>query len=106
MGTAGQRCTTLRRLFVHTSVYERLVGQLQGVYESAEVGDPRLPETLIGPLIDERAYGEMHESLEQAHKEGGTVSGGERVDVAQWPQAYYCHPALLEMPGQTAVVQR
>src|ERR1700686_1333158 len=55
MGTAGQRCTTLRRLFVHEAVYDGLVPRLSGIYASAKVGDPRAPATLVGPLIDARA---------------------------------------------------
>lgn len=105
MGTAGQRCTTLRRLFVHESVYERLVGQLQGVYESAEVGDPRDKKTLVGPLIDRQAFDLMQSSLAKAREDRGEVSGGDRVHQDQHPQACYCRPAIAEMPRQTDVVR-
>lgn len=106
MGTAGQRCTTLRRLFIHESIYERLVGQLQGVYESTEVGDPRTETTLVGPLIDQRAFQSMGESLQQARDQGGEISGGERLLADQYPDAFYCRPALVEIREQTEVVRR
>src|SRR6202011_314520 len=56
MGTAGQRCTTLRRLIVHESIYDKLIPQLKKVYASVSIGDPREPGTLVGPLIDKRSY--------------------------------------------------
>src|SRR5262245_29876646 len=79
MGTAGQRCTTLRRLFVHESVYDKLVPRLKAAYASVPIGDPRDSGTLVGPLIDEAAFGRMQRALEAAKAAGGAVSGGERV---------------------------
>src|SRR5439155_20509371 len=72
MGTAGQRCTTLRRLFVHDSIYDQLIPQLKKVYGSVNIGDPREPNTLVGPLIDERAFHAMHKALEEARSAGAT----------------------------------
>ena len=63
MGTAGQRCTTLRRLIVHESVYDQLVPRLRQVYDSVSIGDPREPNTLVGPLIDSRAFDAMQSAL-------------------------------------------
>jgi aldehyde dehydrogenase (NAD+) len=102
-GTAGQRCTTLRRLFVHDSVYPRLIPGLKKVYASLPVGDPLKEGTLIGPLIDGAAFDAMQAALEQARKEGGKVHGGERVPM---PGGHYVRPALVEMPVQTAVMHR
>ncbi len=79
MGTAGQRCTTLRRLFVHEDVYGRLTPRLLQVYASARVGDPRQAGTLVGPLIDRRAFETMQRALEEARAMGGVVHGGERI---------------------------
>jgi aldehyde dehydrogenase (NAD+) len=104
MGTAGQRCTTLRRLIVHKSIYEQLVPRLKKVYESVTIGDPRDSDTLVGPLIDGRAFEAMQKSLADAKAAGGKVSGGERVDVAQHSNAFYVRPALVEMPRQTGPV--
>jgi aldehyde dehydrogenase (NAD+) len=79
MGAAGQRCTTLRRLFVHDNVYERLVPRLSQIYASVKVGDPREAETLVGPLIDRRAFESMQRVLEEAREAGGILHGGERI---------------------------
>ena len=102
-GTAGQRCTTLRRLFVHDSVYPKLIAGLKKVYASLPVGDPLKEGTLIGPLIDGAAFDAMQAALEQARREGGKVHGGERVRM---PGGHYVRPALVEMPVQTAVMHR
>ncbi len=106
MGTAGQRCTTLRRALVHESVYGSLVARLKRVYGSVTVGDPRDPSTLVGPLIDGKAFDAMQKSLNEARDAGGHVTGGERVDVGSDAAAFYVNPALVEMPHQTATVKR
>ncbi len=105
VGTAGQRCTTLRRLFVHTGIYDALMPQLSKAYAQVRVGSPLLPDTLIGPLIDKAAYTAMQTALEQAKAAGGKVQGGARQLVAQQPEAYYVQPALVEMPAQSEVMQ-
>ncbi len=104
MGTAGQRCTTLRRLFVHDSVYDVLIPRLKAAYASVRVGDPREDGVLVGPLIDAASHAAMERALSDARAEGGAVHGGERVIVAG--QGVYVRPALVEMPAQTAVVLR
>jgi aldehyde dehydrogenase (NAD+) len=114
MGTAGQRCTTLRRLIVHESVYDTLVPQLKKVYASVVVGDPREPSTLVGPLIDERSYNAMQKSLTEAKTSGATITGGERVpakentkdSAKETPEAFYIRPALVEIAAQNDVVKR
>jgi aldehyde dehydrogenase (NAD+) len=101
IGTAGQRCTTLRRLFVHESVYDGFIPRLQRVYETAAVGDPRLAGTLVGPLIDRAAFEGMERALEEAVEAGGSVHGGGRLaDGPGGPEAFYMEPALVEMPAQ------
>jgi aldehyde dehydrogenase (NAD+) len=104
MGTAGQRCTTLRRLFVHDNIYGRLVPRLSRIYASVKVGDPREPGTLVGPLIDRGAYEGMRRALEEAREAGGNVHGGERIQGIGGENAYYVRPALCEMPEQTGAV--
>ena len=106
MGTAGQRCTTLRRLIVHESVADRLLERLKSVYASVPIGDPRDSGTLVGPLIDSRSYDGMQESLAQAAKEGGIVSGGQRVIIESLRNGFYVRPALVEMPKQSDTVRR
>jgi aldehyde dehydrogenase (NAD+) len=104
MGTAGQRCTSLRRLIVHESLVEALMARLAGAYASVRIGDPRDPGTLVGPLIDEAAYQAMAGALEEARAQGGEVTGGERVDGPG--VGVYVRPALVRMPRQSAVVRR
>ena len=105
-GTAGQRCTTLRRLFVHEGVYPKLVPSLKKIYASLPVGNPLVEGTLVGPLIDPAAFEAMGNALEQARHEGGTIHGGERVTVPGCEGGHYVRPALVEMPGQTAIMHR
>jgi aldehyde dehydrogenase (NAD+) len=110
MGTAGQRCTTLRRLIVHDSIYDQLVPQLKKVYTSVNIGDPREPETLVGPLIDERAFHAMHKALEEARAAGAAITGGHRIGTensvaTENPDAFYVRPALVEIPQQTDTVK-
>jgi aldehyde dehydrogenase (NAD+) len=97
VGTAGQRCTTLRRLFVHGEIYERLVPRLKQIWAGIAVGNPLEEGTLVGPLIDEAAAEAMQRALEQARAEGGLVTGGERLD------GLYVRPALAEMAAQTRI---
>ncbi|MCB1537406.1 MAG: aldehyde dehydrogenase family protein [Rhodospirillales bacterium] len=103
VGTAGQRCTSLRRLIVHEDVYERLIPALKKAYTAVRVGNPFDAATLVGPLIDGDAYAAMRDALKQAEVEGGTIiTGGAPVPVAG--QGHYVTPALVEMPQQSAIV--
>jgi aldehyde dehydrogenase (NAD+) len=104
VGTAGQRCTTTRRLIVHESVRAELMQRLKRAYASVRIGDPLETGTLLGPLIDGAAYDAMQRALERARAEGGSVAGGERVLAERWPEAFYVTPALVEMPAQTDIV--
>ncbi|TWB10559.1 aldehyde dehydrogenase (NAD+) [Rhizobium sp. ERR 1071] len=105
MGTAGQRCTTLRRLFVHESVYDQLVPRLQKAYGSVTIGNPLEAGTLVGPLIDKQAFDRMQAALEAAKAAGGKVTGGERIESGS-ADAFYVRPALVEMPEQTGPVEQ
>ena len=102
VGTAGQRCTSLRRLIVHESIADDLIARLKKAYSSLPVGDPRKDGTLVGPLIDMASRERMQKSLERAKADGGTVHGGASVDTGLG--GAYVAPALVEMPGQTEVV--
>jgi len=105
MGTAGQRCTTLRRLIVHDEIYDTLIPQLRRVYNSVVIGDPRSPNTLVGPLIDRRSFDAMQQSLIEARTSATTITGGERIPTDD-PDAFYVRPALVEIPTQTDTVKR
>ena len=102
VGTAGQRCTTLRRLFGHDAIYDTLVPRLTKIYAGLQIGNPLEKTTLIGPLIDQAAYDAMHTALAGAQAEQGKVFGGERVTVEGCEDGYYVRPSLVEMPTQTA----
>jgi aldehyde dehydrogenase (NAD+) len=106
MGTAGQRCTTLRRLIVHEDVYDDFLDRMKAVWDSVAIGDPRDAGTLVGPLIDRAAFEKMQEALAEAKRDGGLVTGGDRMEVAAHPDAYYARPAIVEMPSQTNLMQR
>ncbi|OSC43298.1 aldehyde dehydrogenase family protein [Mycobacterium decipiens] len=101
-GTAGQRCTSLRRLIVHRSVADNVVTRVVAAYRQLAIGDPSAPDTLVGPLIHETAYRDMVGALEQALADGGEVIGGDRRQGP--PGAYYVTPAVVRMPSQTAIV--
>ncbi len=105
-GTAGQRCTTLRRLIVHESIAPVLLPRVAAALASLRVGHPLDEATLVGPLIDEVALDAHRVALAQAQAEGGRVDGGETVAVPGCPDGCYVRPALVEMPAQTALVAR
>ncbi len=105
-GTAGQRCTSLRRLIVHESLVDTVVDRVAGVYRGLPVGDPFADAVLVGPLINAKSYEAMTAALAQAEAAGGeVVAGGERVDQGH-PDAYYVRPAIVRMPEQADIVHR
>jgi aldehyde dehydrogenase (NAD+) len=104
VGTAGQRCTSLRRLFVHSSIYQDVVDRIERIYASVKVGDPLAADTLVGPLVDQHSFEAMQSALVQAKAEGGVVTGGERVQVGDNGNAFYVRPALVRMPRQSDIV--
>ncbi len=103
VGTAGQRCTTLRRLIIHSSQKEQVLERLKASYSSISIGSP-LEDNLIGPLIDKESFDAMQSALERAKAAGGRVFGGERVLAEEYPDAYYVKPAIVEMDEQHEVV--
>jgi aldehyde dehydrogenase (NAD+) len=105
-GTAGQRCTTLRRLIVHRSVADELLDRVASAYGSLPIGDPLVDGTLVGPLITTTAHDRMQSALAEAERDSGkVVAGGERVLADVAPDAAYVRPALVTMPRQTDIVR-
>lgn len=105
-GTAGQRCTTNRRLLVHESIADEVVGRIATAYRSLQVGDPSTEGVLVGPLINAAAAEQMAAALDRARADGGEVIvGGDSVDVAGCSGGVYVHPAVVRMPEQTAIVE-
>jgi aldehyde dehydrogenase (NAD+) len=104
VGTAGQRCTSLRRLIVHADIYDALIPRLIKAYEGLPIGDPLKEGSLVGPLIDDLALKAMTEALAQAEVEGGKVHGGGQALIDSHSAAAYAHPAIVEMPAQSAIM--
>jgi aldehyde dehydrogenase (NAD+) len=101
-GTSGQRCTSLRRLFVHDAIYDGFVGSLKSASGSMAIGDPLDSNNLAGPLIDEHAYDGMQSALYEAKALGGTVTGGDHIAM----DGVYVRPALVEMPDHVGPALR
>ena len=100
VGTAGQRCTSLRRLFLHSSIAETFVGRLAKAYASITIGDPLEETTLMGPLVNERAVKDHFAALETIRQQGGTiVHGGSAVDR----QGYYVEPTIVKLAEQIPI---
>ena len=105
-GTAGQRCTTLRRLIVHRSRHAEVVQRLANAFTSLPIGNPLAADTLVGPLITVAAFERMRAALVTAQHDGGTlVVGGERLLATEAPDAAYTRPAIVTMPEQTDIVR-
>ena len=105
-GTAGQRCTSLRRLIVHRSRMDEVTARLSAAYASLPVGSPLAKGTLVGPLISMASHDRMMAALAAAQADGGTVLvGGSRELADQAPDAAYVRPAIVAMPGQTEIVR-
>lgn len=104
-GTAGQRCTSLRRVIVHSSIADELVERISRAYESLPVGSPLDSETLVGPLIDGSAFSGFQKALDAAISDGGVIrAGGQRVDIFG-EDAFYAQPTVITMPAQTGIVR-
>ncbi len=106
VGTAGQRCTSLRRLIAHENIHDDLVQKIAQTYATLPVGSPMEPQTLVGPLIDQQALNAMQSALKEAKAQGGKVHGGEVLTKNVPEGGAYVRPAIVEMPGQTAIVEQ
>jgi aldehyde dehydrogenase (NAD+) len=103
VGTAGQRCTTIRRLIVHESISARVTAKLVQAYRQVPIGDPLEPGVLMGPLIDAAAVESFKASLEEAKKEGGQVLCGGR---ALKRPGFFVEPTIVRAMNRWPVVQR
>jgi len=106
LGTAGQRCTSTRRVYAHASVFDELKRRLVKIYETAAIGDPLDDKTLVGPLIDTDAVENVQRALREVAAQGGTVlCGGEPLSGAGYESGCYMLPALAEIAPDAAIVQ-
>src|SRR5688500_1849162 len=106
-GTAGQRCTTMRRVIAHIDVIDELTDRVAAAYRRLPIGSPIAEGTLVGPLIHDAAHKAMQDALGAARQQGGhVVVGGERRLADEAPDAYYVEPAIVRMPEQTDIVRQ
>jgi aldehyde dehydrogenase (NAD+) len=106
VGTAGQRCTTTRRIIVHESIKARLVERLVAAYRGISIGDPRDPKTLMGPLVTRDAVADMQQAIQRIKSEGGQIAyGGEPLSGAEHPGAHYVQPCIALVKNDYKIVQ-
>ncbi|MCH8488198.1 MAG: aldehyde dehydrogenase family protein [Candidatus Cyclonatronum sp.] len=107
VGTAGQRCTSTRRIIIQENVYDQVKERLLEIYRMIRIGSPLEPDTLVGPLIDKDAVDAMQRALAQVKEEGGTVLfGGEVLEGDGYENGLYVRPAVCEVKNEYEVVQR
>jgi aldehyde dehydrogenase (NAD+) len=105
VGTAGQRCTTTRRIIAHESIREKLVRRLVQAYKQVSIGNPTKADTLMGPLINRRAVEDMQKALEQVRSQGGTILyGGEILTGTKYPGGCYVRPCIVSARHNTKIV--
>ena len=106
VGTAGQRCTSTRRIIVHESVREEFVERLTRAYEGVPVGNPLEPETLMGPLVNVGAVEDLQGAISRVRKEGGKILyGGEPLEGPEYPGGHYVTPCIASAKNSFAIVQ-
>ncbi|MBU2631493.1 MAG: aldehyde dehydrogenase family protein, partial [Proteobacteria bacterium] len=106
VGTAGQRCTSTRRIIIHTAIKEQFLTLLIKAYEQIKIGDPLKDDTLMGPLIDSQAQANMMQAIETAVKQGAKlVYGGTRLKIPGLEQGSYVTPAIVEAANHYPIVQ-
>ena len=106
VGTAGQRCTSTRRLIIHESIYNKVVASVTKAYKSLKIGDPLDEKNHVGPLIDKAAVADFTNALEMAKKEGATILyGGEVLKGKGYTSGCYVRPAIVEAKNHYKIVQ-
>ena len=106
VGTAGQRCTSTRRIIVHESIKDELVTRLTGAYEGIRIGDPLDPDTLMGPLVTKNAVEDMMNALDRVTAEGGEIlTGGKRLGGDDYPGGHFVTPCVAAAENSFSIVQ-
>jgi aldehyde dehydrogenase (NAD+) len=95
-GTTGQRCTTLRRAFVHEDIYEEFIEKLFAYYATLKIGDPSDKSSQLGPLISEKSFDDMQKVLKSLKEKNIKIHGGQRLQVGD-PSEFYVMPAIVEV---------
>ena len=106
VGTAGQRCTSTRRILVHESIREELETRLVKAYQGIPIGDPREAGTLMGPLVTHDAVNDLQKAIQRVKEEGGKILyGGEKLDGPGYPGGHYVKPCIASVKNEYAIVQ-
>ncbi|MGW8282259.1 MAG: L-piperidine-6-carboxylate dehydrogenase [Gemmatimonadota bacterium] len=106
VGTAGQRCTSTRRIIVHESIREELVDRLTAAYDGIRIGNPLHEDTLMGPLVTKNAVEDMMNALDRVKAEGGEVlTGGKRLGGDDYPGGHYVTPCVASVENSYSIVQ-
>jgi len=106
VGTAGQRCTSTRRIIVHESIKDELVTRLTGAYGGVRIGDPLDPDTLMGPLVTKNAVEDMMNALDRVTAEGGQIlTGGKQLGGDDYPGGHYVTPCVAAAENSFSIVQ-
>jgi aldehyde dehydrogenase (NAD+) len=106
VGTAGQRCTSTRRIIVHESLRDELVNRLVKAYEGIPIGDPRDPAILMGPLVTTDAVHDLQNAIKRVENEGGSIlCGGEPLDGPDYPGGHYVKPCIAAAKNEYEIVQ-
>ncbi|MEF8848951.1 MAG: aldehyde dehydrogenase family protein [Candidatus Thermoplasmatota archaeon] len=106
LATAGQRCTTTRRLILHENIYDKFLKKITRVYENVDIGNPLDPEVLVGPLIDQKAVDNFKEAVKKAKKQGGRlITGGDIKDIKNLEDGFYVEPTIIEASPDMEIVK-
>lgn len=106
IGTAGQRCTTLRRLLIHENVYDELLNRLVNAYKQVKIGDPLDPQTLMGPLVDRQAVEIMQQAIKRIQHEGGEIIyGGKVLQGEKYTSGCFVQPTIVKAHPQMAILK-
>jgi aldehyde dehydrogenase (NAD+) len=107
LATAGQRCTTTRRLIVHKDIYDTFITKLTQAYKSVNIGNPLDPTVLVGPLIDQRSVDNYLSAITTAQQQGGNlITGGKPITIKNVEQGFYVEPTLIEATPEMDIVKQ
>jgi aldehyde dehydrogenase (NAD+) len=105
VGTAGQRCTSTRRLIIHESIYDTYLKKMIGLYKKVNIGDPLDEKTLMGPLIDEGAVQDYENAIKAAVAQGGKILCGGKVKKPPFGRRTFVEPTIIEIDNKAEIVQ-
>ncbi|MBN2384595.1 aldehyde dehydrogenase family protein [bacterium] len=106
VGTAGQRCTSTRRVIIQKSIKDKFVNSLKNIYRQLKIGNPLDENILVGPVVDESAINDMLAAMEKVKEQGGTIlCGGKKLTIPGYENGYYIEPAIAEVKNTMPIVK-